>query len=113
MGTALGEPWGRGRSQCSTESCGTVIKQTWEQGRCKQLVLRILDKGTGICEGGENVGREVGGSDGLTSHFLVTIELERLYPCLFTLCVASSVMCPVTVFTHLKKKMRCLFKIDS
>lgn len=46
MGTALGEPWGRGRSQCSTESCGTVIKQTWEQGRCKQLVLRILDKGT-------------------------------------------------------------------
>lgn len=50
------------------------------------------------------LGREVGGSDGFTSHFLVTIELERLYPCLFTLCVASSVMCPVTVFTHLKKK---------
>lgn len=61
MGTALGEPWGRGRSQCSTESCGTVIKQTWEQGRCKQLVLRILDKGTGICEGGESVGRAGGG----------------------------------------------------
>lgn len=59
----------------------------------------LLDRS--LCGG---LGREVGGSDGLTSHFLVTIELERLYPCLVTLCVASSVMCPVTVFTHLKKK---------
>lgn len=45
--------------------------------------------------------------------FLVTTELEHLCKCLFTLCVASSVKCPVPVFPHFFfYKMHCLFKID-
>lgn len=35
--------------------------------------------------------------------FLVTIELEHLYKCLFTLRVVSSVKSPVTVFTRFLK----------